>query len=120
MPKYNPKIVCAYFQECRLPTPTLEYQFHPYRKFRFDFAWPLLKVALEVEGGIYIRGAHGSCGGILRDIEKYNLAASMGWLVIRVTPQEVCMLDTVRLIRAAMNCHRPELIPRVPAIVPLS
>lgn len=120
MPKYNPKIVCAYFQECGLPIPTLEHQFHPDRKFRFDFSWPTLRVALEVEGGIYTHGAHGSVSGIRRDMDKYNLAASLGWLVLRVTPQEVCMLDIVRLIKAAMNCHRPELIPRVPAIVPLS
>jgi very-short-patch-repair endonuclease len=99
MPKYNPKIVCAYFKECGLPPPEMEYQFNGDRKFRFDFSWPLYMVALEVEGGVFIRGAHGSISGIKRDMEKYNLAASMGWLVIRVTPDQVCMQDTVNLIK---------------------
>lgn len=28
-----------------------EHRFHPTRRWRFDFAWPDEKVALEVEGG---------------------------------------------------------------------
>ena len=30
---------------------TPEYRFHPTRKWRFDYAWPENKIALEVEGG---------------------------------------------------------------------
>ena len=104
--KYNAKIVCAYFQECGLPPPKMEHVFCPERKFRFDFAWTILRVALEVEGGIFIRGAHGSIGGIKRDMEKYNLAASLGWRVLRVTPQQVCMKDTVDLIKRTMIIYR--------------
>ena len=102
MPKYNAKIVCSYFKECGLPPPVTEHMFCPDRKFRFDFAWPSCQVALEVEAGIFMRGAHGSVGGIKRDMEKYNLAASMGWLVLRVIPDEVCMKETVDLVKKTM------------------
>ncbi len=35
-----------------LPKPAREYRFHRERRWRFDFAWPDYKVAVEVEGGI--------------------------------------------------------------------
>lgn len=93
--KYNPKIVLAYFKEVGLPKPEVEYVFLPNRKFRFDFAWPQQKVALEVEGGVFIRGAHGSVSGILRDLQKYNLAACAGWRVLRTLPENLCTNCTV-------------------------
>lgn len=36
-----------------LPAPTPEYAFHHSRKWRFDYAWPAVNVALEVQGGQY-------------------------------------------------------------------
>lgn len=72
-----------------------EYQFHPERKFRFDYAWPEKKIALEVEGGLWRKGggAHSHPKGILRDIEKYNLATTLGWRVIRVTSHKPEKID---------------------------
>lgn len=102
--KYNPTIVIAYFRECWLPTPDIEYQFHPVRKWRFDFAWsdyPMGGVALEVEGGIWIGGAHGRGSGIARDIEKYNAATLLGWRVLRCQPKDLCTKATVDMI---MEC----------------
>lgn len=78
-----------------IPTPQPEYQFHPDRKFRFDWAWPDHKIAVEQEGGIWRRGILGAAGAhsrpqaILRDLEKYNIAAKLGWRVFRFTPQEI-------------------------------
>ena len=66
------------FMSCGLPAePVTEYVFCPYRKYRFDYAWPDYHVALEKEGGVFTRQAHGSVTGILRDIDKYNLAAQV-------------------------------------------
>lgn len=69
--------------------PKEEYRFHPTRKWRFDFAWPEQKVALEKEGGAWIRGRHTRGQGFINDLEKYSISAIMGWCVIRVTPQEL-------------------------------
>jgi len=51
--KYNPTIVLAYFKDCGLPEPVVEHLFEVGRKFRFDFAWPAQRVALEVQGGLF-------------------------------------------------------------------
>ena len=60
-----------------------EFRFHPTRKWRFDVAWPDAKVALEIEGGVWQYGRHNRAASYLRDMEKYNEAASMGWMVLR-------------------------------------
>jgi len=61
-----------------------ELKFHPERKWRFDFAWPKHRIALEVEGGVYSRGRHLTPKGFIADCEKYNAAARMGWRVFRI------------------------------------
>mgnify|MGYP005844091629 FL=1 len=72
-----------------LPEP--EYRFHDTRKWRFDFAWPDYKVALEVEGGVFNSGptGHTSISGFLKDVEKYNTATMMGWRILRCVPDGV-------------------------------
>ncbi len=64
---------------------TPEYRFHKERKWRFDFAHPCYKVAIELEGFVYQTGrGHSSVSGILKNIEKYNEAVFLGWRVIRL------------------------------------
>jgi hypothetical protein len=101
--KYSTDVVLAYFKESGLPLPFVEFRFHPERLFRFDFCWADKKVALEVEGGIYTRQAHGSISGILRDMEKQNLSASLGFRVLRVTPDNLCMNETVELVKKTLS-----------------
>ena len=73
------------------PLPEREYVFHPTRKFRFDFAWPDLKVALEVEGGVGGKGKsrHTTFTGLENDCIKYALAAQEGWRLYRFTTKQV-------------------------------
>lgn len=61
----------------------------PSRRWRFDFAWPEHKVALEVEGGVWTRGRHTRGAGYEADIVKYNAGILMGWLIIRATTGQV-------------------------------
>lgn len=72
-----------------LPAPVREFRFAPPRRWRFDHAWPELKIALEQEGGVWTRGRHTRGKGYVADLEKYNEAACLGWTVIRATPQQV-------------------------------
>lgn len=68
-----------------LPAPEREHLFNPERGYRFDLAWPPAMIAVEGEGGILQKGkGHSSVSGILRDVEKYNSAALLGWTVIRI------------------------------------
>ena len=72
-----------------LPTPHMEHTFHPTRRWRFDFAWPEYRVAVECEGGIWSQGRHVRGLGFQRDCTKYNEAAVLGWIVIRVTRRHI-------------------------------
>lgn len=92
-----------------LGTPITEYRFASPRRWRFDFAWPEVRVALEVEGGVWRTGggAHSHPTGILRDIEKYNRAAALGWRVVRVVPERLVTPATFRLLEALLGPNGP-------------
>lgn len=59
-----------------------EFRFHPTRKWRFDFALPDYKVAIEFDG-VVSHSAHTSITNVLNDSSKFNEAALLGWIVIR-------------------------------------
>jgi hypothetical protein len=65
-----------------------EYKFAEGRRFRFDY-YHIESVAVELEGGIWVRGRHTNPSGFLNDMEKYNLAASMCILVFRVPSHDI-------------------------------
>ena len=58
---------------------TREHRFHPTRQWRFDFAWPSQKLAVEIDG----RGRHQTVVGVRADCEKMNEAIRLGWRVLR-------------------------------------
>lgn len=109
---YDKKLVVKWFAEHGLLAEP-EYRFHSVRKWRFDFALcpagcyisdiPLYKVALEVEGGVWVSGRHTRGSGFAKDMAKYNEAAAMGWRILRVEPKNLCMQETVDLIKRALN-----------------
>ena len=90
MSKSNPEFV---FEQQLLaekfPHFEREYRFDSERRFRFDFAFPSLKLAIELEGGIWGAGAHSRPLGIIRDMAKGNLAVLLGWSVLRYTSAQV-------------------------------
>lgn len=101
--KYNSKIVLAYFKEVGLPKPLVEYKFHPERKWQFDFAWKDLYVALEVQGGIFIKGRHNQGAAMLKEWEKLNVAACLGWKILYCQPEDLCLLSTAFMIKRALQ-----------------
>ena len=77
---------CAFALHCRaegLKTPEREFVFYPGRQWRFDFAWPQVRLAVEIEGGIWNGGAHTRGGHFESDAKKYNAAGLAGWTVLR-------------------------------------
>lgn len=89
-----------------IPEPEREFAFaRPDRDWRFDFAWPDRRIALEVEGGIWSAGRHVRPKGFLGDMQKYNAAAARGWLVFRVTPATLDSLTTVDMIKLAYEAR---------------
>lgn len=79
----------AFDMRCVSLKPEREFRFHPTRKWRFDFAFPSEKVAVEVEGGIFVKGAHTRGAHFRSDCEKYSAAAELGWAVLRYTDREI-------------------------------
>lgn len=66
-------------EDAGLPVPRREYFHIPGRDFRLDFAWPALRIGVEVQGG-----AHRVKGRFAADIEKRALALLAGWRVLEV------------------------------------
>lgn len=77
-----------------------EFYFCTERQFRIDYAIPQYKIAIEQEGGIYMKGnsGHSSGTGIARDMEKNNLLVSKGWKLLRRQPNEMLTVETISLI----------------------
>jgi len=85
--------------------PTLQHEFHPHRQWRFDFAWPDFKVAIEVQG---FGTGHTSRDGMFRDYEKHNAAQELGWRIIYLMSQHLedeKVEETVLTIRKALNIN---------------
>lgn len=74
---------CLFHCECYA-----EYRFYDKRRWRFDFAIPSRKIAIEIEGGVWTNGRHTRGKGYIGDMEKYNFAALLGWRILRFTPQQ--------------------------------
>ena len=74
------------WQQTGLQSPVAEYQFAPPRRWRFDYAWPDSRVAVEFDGGqwVFAGGRHNRDS----DREKLNAAAAMGWRVLRYSNQQ--------------------------------
>jgi very-short-patch-repair endonuclease len=74
------------------------------RKWRFDFAWPQKKIAVEIDGGVYKKkGRHAQTGGIIKDCEKLNEANIQGWHVLRFTPDMVLSGIALQVTERALN-----------------
>jgi very-short-patch-repair endonuclease len=78
-----------------------EYRFHPVRRWRFDYCIPHLKIAIEQEGAVWTSGRHTRGSGYVKDMEKYNTAAAMGYTVLRFTPQQLMSTQALDLIKEA-------------------
>ena len=74
------------FPECER-----EYRFDKVRRWRFDFAWPEHKVAVEIEGLLHGDqvGRHQRADGFEKDLLKYESAMIQGWTVYRCSPAMV-------------------------------
>lgn len=94
-----------------LPDPVKEHEFSEEAKYRFDYAWPDMKVAVEIEGGIHNYGRHVRPEGYTNDCNKYNLAQIEGWIVLRYTSLnlERCINEIERAYFSRLQSEIPEL-----------
>lgn len=97
-----------------------EYRFHPERKWRADFAWVDIKLIVEQDGGSWM--PHGGRHASDRDREKINAATSLGFAVLRFSPEQVTgswdqtlevFLNTYHLCVIRSSQMRGIVIPRI-------
>ncbi len=85
-----------------------EYIFHPTRKWRFDYAIPSHRIAIEIDGGVWVNGRHNRAQGYLNDLNKFNAAAAMGWVVLKFTPDQQYRRATFEVIQATIKNRENE------------
>lgn len=84
-----------------------EYRFCPPRRFRFDFCFLDKKLAIEVQGGIYIRGGHNRPKVFTSDCEKLNLAVLNGFRLLKFTSDMIHSGDAIKMIRRVYGIDLP-------------
>ena len=87
----------------RLPTPTLQHIFHPTRNWRFDFCWPLQKVAVEIQG---FGPGHNSLVGMTNDYAKHNQALLLNWKIIYLMAKDLKLENhhqTINLVKTMLG-----------------
>jgi very-short-patch-repair endonuclease len=89
-----------------------EHRFDPSRRWRFDFAIPAHKIAIEVEGGVFTQGRHTRGKGYINDLEKYNRATELGWCLIRITPNQKYSEKFIEQLRSMVRNRKNELLCR--------
>ena len=62
-------------------------------------------LAVECEGGTYSKGRHVRGEGFAKDCEKYNVAALLGWRVLRFTGSMIYSGEAVTQIEEALDCE---------------
>lgn len=91
-----------------LPTPEREYDFEGHdetgkrRGWRFDFAWPDLMIAAEIDGGTWTGGRHTRGKGFQEDAQKGNAALKQGWRVFHFTGDMVTTGEAVRTLEVVL------------------
>jgi very-short-patch-repair endonuclease len=96
----------------KAPPYVRQYQFAlPARGWRIDFAWPDLKLAAEIQGGIWKRGggAHSHPLDIVRNITKYNGLAALGWRLLQFTTDDVQSGSALQYTMTVLRGGVPDL-----------
>jgi len=81
------------------------------RDWRFDWAWPEAKVALEIQGGTFVNGRHSRGPALRKEYEKLNAAIVQGWVVIHTLAGEVMTNATARTLRRLLVERTPKETP---------
>jgi very-short-patch-repair endonuclease len=109
-----------------LPAPVRELRFSKLtnRLWRFDFAWPDLKIAVEIEGlthygtnadGSRKTSRHQTAKGYQSDLDKYNQAAIEGWRVLRFSQHQVksgVAIEVTENLLLNVTPPKPEPVPK--------
>lgn len=87
---------------------TREYQFDKERKWKFDFAFPSQKLAIEVDGRY-----HRTHKGQHADSEKFNEATRQGWRTLRLPADHLSKVKAEAFVKLVLEvlCCPPSSAP---------
>ena len=102
-------------QVAKLGKPASEWRFHSLRRWRFDLAFTVQKLAIEIDGGSFVNGRHSRGVGVERDCEKYAEAMILGWTVLRVTPRQVKNGTALSWIQVLLSQNAAKIAERASA-----
>ena len=97
-------------EQDRLPLPQREVKIVPGKR-AFDFIYPDLMIAIEVDGGTWLQTGRGRSAGhahparIVRDNEKRNLARQLGWRVFQFTTEAVNDGSALEMVREMVRTN---------------
>ena len=86
-------------QALGLPPFERGYRFEKPGRSHVDFAWPGVKVCVEIQGGARSHGAHTRGSGYVRDCGKLNRLTLAGWRVFWLAG-EMITADALEQIKA--------------------
>ena len=71
-----------------------EYRFDSKRKWRCDFAFPEIKLCIEIDGGVWMsahnkKSRHFYGQGAVNDMEKMNALTEHGYYLLRYQPNKI-------------------------------
>lgn len=95
----NSEVMCEAIEKAFPGECKREFRFHSERRWRFDCAVPRRKLAFEYEGAVFTAGRHSRGAGIVKDAEKYNEAALLGWTVIRLTSKDFRSVNKQKVLK---------------------
>jgi very-short-patch-repair endonuclease len=96
-------MICREVARRAKTTASFEHRFHSTRRWRFDAAFPEHKIAVEIDGGVWTQGRHTRGSGFMRDQEKTNAAALLGWRVFRFVPSQLDTGEVMATLEIALG-----------------
>ena len=86
-------------QQDGLPLPEWQYMIEDHRA---DFAWPDLRICVEIQGGTWKRGAHNRAQGYADDRILNDRRQLAGWIVLEFTRDHLDSGEAHRLAKEAI------------------
>lgn len=86
-----------------IPLPWREYPVCEGRAWRFDFAWPDMMLAVEINGAVYARGRHARGKGLENDYRKLGEALALGWSVYQCSSGMVASGEAIETVGRIMQ-----------------
>lgn len=120
---YLEKMLETQIRALKMPEPIREYRFGAVaaggtgkdlrhrlsvsgmKDWRFDFCWPDIRFAVEVEGGGWVNGGHNRGKGFAKDLEKYHAAMKLGYTVYRCDGNLIKSGKAIQLIETIIRGH---------------